>query len=463
MNDIEKILKTALSPNRYPSEELNSRIVKELKESGSMKTGKRKFIMAAAIVMVILILPATVYAAYQYLMPKEAAKEMQDNRLSEAFKEDGREVLKTVTDGPYTVTYLGHVTGESISERTGSAWELFPDRMYVAVAVERTDGTAIKYGDGHSIFVTPLVQGLTPWKYNIVTMNGSYMEKIIDGVLYRITECDNIEVFADKKLYLAVSDTPFYSTEAFNYDGSTGEISENNAYKGTNVLFDMKLDSSKADAKKAEAYLKEFEKEWNSEAKSGDTDKSQEKTEADKNASEKNLRIQQEKFFDKENNITFQIKDNDSSSWWAGEDSSETAFSYYLKVAGEGIKSITYTLNKGEFGYYPKGKADEMKLYGKKCTVSYEEQKDRNFAYTIIITANFADYGYNADEIKKIGIEDLEKRNKIEYDVLSKEIEATKINAEIEMQDGRKIQKEISLTNVLKEKAQNIWIAMSVE
>lgn len=295
MNDIEKILKTALSPNRYPSEELNSRIVKELKESGNMNTGRRKLMIAAVIVMVILILPATVYAAYQYLMPKEAAREMQDNRLSEAFKEEGKDVLKTVTDGSYTVTYLGHVTGESISERTGSAWELFPDRMYVAVAVERTDGTAIKDGDGHSIFVTPLVQGLTPWKYNIVTMNGSYMEKIIGGVLYRITECDNIEVFADKKLYLAVSDTPFFSTEAFNYDENTGEISANEAYKGTNVLFDMKLDSSKADAKKAEAYLKELEKEWNSDTESGNTDKDQKKTEADKTDSEKNPRIEQEK------------------------------------------------------------------------------------------------------------------------------------------------------------------------
>lgn len=266
MNEIDKILKTALSPTEYPSEQLNNKIMNQIKESGEVKMRNRRLHIAVAVLLCMLIIPATAYAAYRYLLPKEAAYQMQDEKLGDAFEKDGKAVLQTKTEGDYKVTFLGQVTGESISERTGSAWELQPERIYIAVAVERVDGKEMTYDE--SLFISPLIQGLRPWNYNIVTMNGSYMEKIIDGVRYRIIECDNIEMFADKDLYLAVSNTNFYSTEAFQFDEETGIITINEAYEGTNLLFDLELDPSKADQEKADAYIKEFEKEWNSETDS---------------------------------------------------------------------------------------------------------------------------------------------------------------------------------------------------
>jgi hypothetical protein len=162
------------------------------------------------------------------------------------------------------------VSGEILSERTGSAWELHPNRTYVAVAIENADGTDMTKEYENNFFVSPLIQGLKPWSYNIASMNGSYSEKVVDGVLYRVIECDSIEVFADKKLYLAISDTAFFSREAFDYDEETGHITENTAYEGTNVLFEFELDESKADPVKAEEYLKQLEEEWSSD--NGDED-----------------------------------------------------------------------------------------------------------------------------------------------------------------------------------------------
>lgn len=259
-HDVDKILNATLSPTKYPPKELNDKIMSRIKESGKMKHKNKYYLVAACAIICILLIPTSIYGAYKYLLPNEAAKELDDTKLGEAFEKDGEGELQTVTDGAYTVTYLGHVTGESISERSGSAWELHPERTYVAVAIEKADGSEITYDD--TLFVSPLIQGLRPWSYNIASMNGSYMAKIIDGVLYRIIECDNIEIFADKKLYLAVSDTAFYSVNAFNYDGESGLITVNEEYEGTNILFELKLDPAKADSEKVEIYLKQLEEEW---------------------------------------------------------------------------------------------------------------------------------------------------------------------------------------------------------
>lgn len=259
--DVDKILKVTLSPSECPSEELNQKILNQIKESGKMK--RKNIIMVASIALCILLLPTSIYAAYKYLSMKEAAVEVGDNILSEAFENDGKEVLQTITDGEYKVTYLGHVSGKSISERVGSAWDLHPERTYVAVAIEKADGTEMSKDYRESLFISPLIQGLKPWQYNIASMNGSYVADVIDGVLYRIIECDNIEIFADRELYLAVSDTNFYSVEAYNYDEATGLITVNGDYKGTNILFPMELDPAKADNEKAQEYLEQLEKEWN--------------------------------------------------------------------------------------------------------------------------------------------------------------------------------------------------------
>jgi len=457
MSDMENILKAALSPTKYPSEELNKRIKEQVKESGEMKFKNKSIMIAAAVIICLLIIPTSVYAAYRYLLPKEVARDMQDKKLGDAFEKDGKEVLQTVTDGSYKVTYLGHVTGESISESTGSAWELHPDRFYVAVAIEKVDGTEMAVEDSYScLFVSPLIQGLKPWNYNIATMNGSYMENVIDGVLYRIIECDNIEIFADKKLYMAVSDTSYYSTDAFNFDEETGLITANEAYKGANILFDLELDPSKADNSKAEEYLKQLENEWNQ-----SSEEDSRKIKRNNETTEENPRIQQEIFTD-DNKVTIHVKDNASSNWWANTECSQSVLSYSFDVEGEDIESLTYSLNKGEFCSYPTNNLDELEYYGKKCSISYDDQKDRNYLYSVIFSAKFEDYGYGIDDISNLGVKDINARQKIYYEVLDKEIESTNMDVKIKMKDGRIIDKTLTFDNVLEEEEGSFWVAISV-
>ena len=86
-------------------------------------------------------------------------------------------------------------------------------------------------------------------------MHGGYHQFIENGVLYRLIECDDIELFADKKLYLCVSDTNFFSVDAFSFDEETGVITEKPDYNGLNILFDLPLDAAKANPEKAKAYV----------------------------------------------------------------------------------------------------------------------------------------------------------------------------------------------------------------
>lgn len=62
-------------------------------------------------------------------------------------------------------------------------------------------------------FVSPLIKGLKPWQVNITTMNGGYSEAVIDGIMYRLIECDGVEMFADRGVYLAVSNGSSFSAK----------------------------------------------------------------------------------------------------------------------------------------------------------------------------------------------------------------------------------------------------------
>ena len=97
-------------------------------------------------------------------------------------------------------------------------------------------------------------------------MDGGYSDKVENGILYRIIECDDVMMFADRTLYLCVSDTAFYDTNAYNYDDSTGAISRNETYDGMNLLFTLPIDPSKADEAAAEAYLKALEESQNADS-----------------------------------------------------------------------------------------------------------------------------------------------------------------------------------------------------
>ncbi len=212
---------------------------------------KNKILILAAAVCLFSV---SAFAAQKYFSAGEAAHMLGDDRLAEEFGEESGE---WESDGDYKARLLGVTSGENISSFVTMSEEANPERSYAVVAVERTDGRDMTYDD--EMLITPLIEGLEPWKYNIYTMHGSYMGRIVDGVLYRIIDFDSIEYFGDRHIYMAVVSDMFFDKDAYYYDEDTGEISVNESYDGTNLLFDVKTDKSKADPVKAEEYLKQME------------------------------------------------------------------------------------------------------------------------------------------------------------------------------------------------------------
>ncbi len=262
--NFDTVLKQALAPKEEADFELNRQIVFQA-EVFKMADKKKKRLSAAAVLAVVMlgVSTVTVYAAWKYLSPSAVAENVQDIKLADAFLSDQAIVInKTQSHGDYRVTLLSLISGCLLSEYPyyKENRSLAADRTYAVVAIERVDGVPLPdtSGEGYGeqeFFASPLIGGYHPAFYNIAGMSGNYTDVTEDGILYRLLECDNVEIFADHDLYLCVSDGPFYQTKAYNYDEETGKISRNTNYQGLNALFDLPIDRSKADPQKAEKYI----------------------------------------------------------------------------------------------------------------------------------------------------------------------------------------------------------------
>ncbi len=256
-------LRHALSPMDEANLALNQKILNRVEEQKTMAQRKKIRLSAATIIaaLVLCVSSVTVYAAWRYLSSSEMAEHVQDIKLSEAFLSEQAFVInETQSYGEYTVTLLSIVSGETLSEYPRYKNDsILTNRTYAVVAIENTNGVPIAdtseddFGN-LEFFASPLIGDYNPAFYNIASMSGNYMDMTEDGILYRLLECDNVEIFADHDLYLCVSEGMFYNTEAYCYDKQTGKISRNESYKGLNALFDLPVDISKADPKKAAEY-----------------------------------------------------------------------------------------------------------------------------------------------------------------------------------------------------------------
>ncbi len=271
--EFDEVLKHALSPKDEPDFWLNQRILNQVKEQRIMTRRKKRRVSVATMVaaLVLCFSSVTVYAAWKYLSASDVAQNVQDTRLAEAFmSEQARIINETQSYGDYCVTLLSIVSGEMLSTYSqGNVGvnennDIPEDRTYAVVVIERVDGVPMpdtaeeSYGE-LELFASVLIGGYNPAAYNIVSMSGNYADVTEDGILYRLLECDNVEIFADHDLYLCVSEGMFYNTKAYDYDEMTGQIRRNEAYEGLNALFELPLDITKADSEKATEYIASLE------------------------------------------------------------------------------------------------------------------------------------------------------------------------------------------------------------
>jgi len=263
----DRLLRQALASVEEPERELNESLMKRMEERSRMKRVVKKRISAGVLVAVFaLAMSITAFATKQLFSSKEVAEQIGQHVLAEAFESsDAIEINDTAASGGYSFTLHGIVSGAGLTELgDGAEQQIHPDRTYAVLSIVRQDGTPMphtsdpEYGE-EPFFVSPYVKGLKPWQVNIATMSGGYNEIVVDGVMYRLIECDGIEMFADRGVYLGISGgSSFYNSEAIAYDESTGEISVKTGFNGVSLLFDLPLDSTKADPAKAEAYLKQL-------------------------------------------------------------------------------------------------------------------------------------------------------------------------------------------------------------
>ncbi len=269
-NNLDELLKQVLTPREEADELLHRKILEQVKETGNMGRNRHKRVLAAsAAVALVATASITAFAALRYKSPSQMAERIGDEGLAQNFAmmESSRQENDTDWNaagesqsfGGYRVTFLGFVSGENLSayERRAGG-ELRNDRTYCAVAIEKEDGTAVNASE-EQFFVSPLIGGLNPGLYNAMTLCGNYSEFVEEGVLYRLLECDNIEIFADHELYLCVTDTTFYDNGLYLSDEAAGSIARNTDYQGLNALFDLDVDSSKADPEKARALIAEID------------------------------------------------------------------------------------------------------------------------------------------------------------------------------------------------------------
>lgn len=227
---------------------------------------QRSKVVAAVVCTVILLGSGSVYAANHYLNPSQIVDEISaDSALSKAFADkDAITINETQTSNGYNITLLGLVLGEKLGlyvpDETKK--EVSDKHSYAALAISKSDGSKMS---NSNFCVSPLINGEAFTDVNAATLNVglSWFEK--DGVIYELIECDNLEIFADRGVYLSLVDDFGDEVAAFRMDEATGKYHKVKDYAGTSALFTLPLDKDKADTMAADKFLVSLRREADSE------------------------------------------------------------------------------------------------------------------------------------------------------------------------------------------------------
>lgn len=78
--------------------------------------------------------------------------------------------------------------------------------------------------DISGMLATPLLGDQDPWRVNMHTLNGFAAQMTKDGVAYRIIGCNELNMFADRGVYLAICSGVSELNQAFEVDKNTHRI-----------------------------------------------------------------------------------------------------------------------------------------------------------------------------------------------------------------------------------------------
>lgn len=256
--NVDDLLFKALEENDEPSPVLNRQILKKAYlEENRMKNRKVNWVAAASIALCIAMVgTATAYAAYKYLHPSQIAERVSDNNaLAKAFEsEEAVEINETQTTKGYDITLLGMVTGKGLELCIPQEIEkeINPEYTYAAFSVAKSDGSDM---EDKNFCIAPLIGGVPFVEGNAATLDVLSTWFVQDGILYELIQCDNLQIFADRGVWISVVDNFGNERAAFQMDSESGAYSKVENYDGTAALFSLPLDVTKADENAAKAYL----------------------------------------------------------------------------------------------------------------------------------------------------------------------------------------------------------------
>lgn len=227
----------------------------ELMKSAATEKGETIMNKTAKILIVVALIIAisstTAFAISKLLSAGEVAGHFGESQVAESFDKQDNEV-ESVTDKGYTVSFLGIVKGEKFESE-----EIKSDCSYYVVSVAASDGSPLSLVEGNPLGMSVIIEGYPAWKINTWSLNTSASGMEENGVLYYLYNCENLEIFADKTVHLAVYEgfIPNINIITMNQDG-TFEFTE--GYEGFKAMFRIPLDPAKADPEAANEILKEF-------------------------------------------------------------------------------------------------------------------------------------------------------------------------------------------------------------
>lgn len=255
----ESMLEETFFEKESLSEDLvnKTRIKLHNKENETMKSNHHSPLKwVAAIIIGLLLTGITAFASWQLLTPSKLVNEFDDlEKLAMAFEsEDAIYINETIISDGYIFTLISIVTGEYLTDFSVYINDVAVqnDRTYAVLTIKQEDGTPMNESTS-SFFSSPYVHGVHPFHLNIHILGGGHQEVIIDGILYRVIDMYNIEIFANHGVYIGINSGNLFSHSAFNFDETTGVISVNPDFNGSSVLFRLPLDPALADDVRAQA------------------------------------------------------------------------------------------------------------------------------------------------------------------------------------------------------------------
>ena len=219
------------------------------KEEKNLMKRKPVKVLAAAFA-VIALLSVTAFALSYLLSAKEVAEKIGGKELAGLF-ESGTAEHQLVSDGTYDVIFLGKATGETLNKTEGFAAE--EENSYAVFAVRRTDGTPLSLSDGMPFQLAPVIEDCMPYITWGVLEGATGCES--EGVLYYLFKYENLEVFADRTVSIAIIGADMFPTAEILTLDENGKIIYGESYKGIKGIFELPMDKTKADPEAAEELL----------------------------------------------------------------------------------------------------------------------------------------------------------------------------------------------------------------